>query len=317
MVFCKIATKFGVVKELHLLQRLQRNFIDDVTHRRRQLYSGMVIYLIAKLLKGYSTKFITYNAISIAYNAKKILQHVAANIPAGLYWNARKLVATGQGDTAINLLNRAIDCRHFLSYAFKAWLLCQGREGIAQDDDEAFLLASEGERAGCRDCQGVLAWCYINGTERCCKYRERSLELARESLERGSLYGAYVAALLLYFNYEDEISPKNYIEVSRLIKLAASPRNKGEQGLDGAQCFLASMYSSDLIKPQNNAKALRLYQCAADQGYPEGMYRVAFFHHKCKGVSENFPEAIYWYKRAEKGGHKGSVFRLKSLRGKL
>jgi TPR repeat protein len=310
MAFCKIATKFGVVKELHLLQRLQRNFIDDVTHSSRQLYSVMVMYLIAKLLKGFSTNF-------IVPLARKILQHVAANIPAGLYWNARTLVAIGQGATAINLLNRAIIWNHLPSRALKAWLLCQGREGVAQDDDEAYLLASEGERAGCRDCQGILGWCYMHGVG-CCKYRERSLELARESLKRGSRYGAYVTGLLLYFDNDDESLPENYIESFKLIKLAASPRNKGEQGLDGAQCFLAFMYSSDIIKQQNYAKALQMYQRAANQGYPEGMHRVALYYHKgYKGVSVDFPIAIYWYTRAENGGHKGSTFRLKSLRGKL
>jgi TPR repeat protein len=310
MAFCKIATNLGVAKEFHLLQRLQRNFTDDVAHSRRQLYSGIILCLTAKLLKGHSAKF-------IAYNAKKILQHVTANIPAGLYWNARTLVATGQGVNAMNLLNRAIDCNHWPSRALKAWWLCQGREGIAQDDDEAFLLASEGKRAGCRDSQGVLAWCYMNGVG-CFEYRERSLELAHESLRRGSCYGAYVTGLLLYFKYEDEITPENYIKSFRLIKLAASPRNKGEQGLDGAQCFLAFIYSSDIIKLQNYAKALQMYQCAANQGYPEGMHRVALYYHKgYKGVSVDFPIAIYWYTRAENGGHKCSTFRLKSLRGKL
>ena len=310
MAFCKIATNLGVAKEFHLLQRLQRNFTDDVAHSRQQLYSGMILCLIAKLLKGHSAKF-------IAYNTKKILRHVTANIPVGLYWNARTLVATGQGANAMNLLNRSIICNHWPSRALKAWWLCQGREGIAQDDDEAFLLASEGERAGCPDSKGVLAWCYMDGTRRGREDRERSLELAHESLERGSLYGAYVTGLLILFNDEDEIVLDNYPEVLRLIQLAASPRNKGEQGLDGAQCFLAGMYDKGCVVAKDSTEALRLYQCAANQGYPEGMHRVALYHHKGdKCVSVNIPVAIYWYTCAKKGGHKGSALRLKSLSGK-
>ena len=305
-----MVTNSDAAEVLRLLQRLQRNFTDNVAHSGQQLNSGIILHLSIKLFKGYSPK-------NIGTFVKKILQHVAANIPVGLYWNARTLVATGQGANAMNLLNRAIICNHWPSRALKAWWLCQGREGIAQDDDEAFLLASEGERAGCRDSQGVLAWCYMNGVG-CFEYRERSLELARESLKKGSCYGAYVTGLLLYFKYEDEITPENYIEVFRLIKLTALPRNKGEQGLDGAQCFLAFMYSSDIIKQRNYAKALQMYQCVANQGYPEGMHSVALYYHKgYKGVSVDFPIAIYWYTRAENGGHKGSTFRLKSLRGKL
>ena len=228
--------------------------------------------------------------------AAKLMHSLAAAVGNKVGKEAEELCASGQCAAAAVALKLAVDLGHLPSRALKAWMLLEGREGVAKDYKKAFELVEEGARLGCYHCQGVLADCYRWG-HGCVRDAARSLELARESSGKGSRYGQHVLGLLCR-NSEGRIA---------LYRLAAA------QNFDEAQYDLGGMYHRGLSIEQNNAKALRWYQLAAAQGHPEALFMVAFYHKFGKGVRRDWDEAICWYKRAKKAGHPCAADALKKL----
>jgi len=123
-------------------------------------------------------------------NVRHATAWMAAAVRDKVAKEAEELCASGQCAAAVVPLQRAIDWGDLPSRALKAWLLLEGREGIAEDCETAFELAEEGARLGCHHCQGVLAYCHWRAWG-CEVDYARSLELTRESSGRGSRYGQH------------------------------------------------------------------------------------------------------------------------------
>jgi hypothetical protein len=289
--------------ELLLLKKLILLDMDDVPYNRRQLlssYCGMKLFLIKLLTKGCP------NTRRMIHLQILVLQRIIANMPASLHKNALALVSTGQCATVMVHLKQAIIRGHLPLRALKAWLMIDGREGVAKDCNGAFELVEEGERLGCHHCQGVMAWCYKYG------YgikidTARSLELARESSRKGSRYGQYVLGVL--YQYGGGGVAQDGAQALALFRLAAA------QNLDEAQNDLGYMYyqgCGDGVA-QDHAEALRWYQLAAAQGHTQAMYCVAFCHECGYGVPKNVEEAIRWYRRAQAAGHPYTAAKLLRL----
>jgi TPR repeat protein len=264
---------------------------------------------------------------------KYIMRRVAATLAATV-WNkvvqvTEELCASGQFAEALGPLKIAIDLGHLPSRALKAWLMLQGREGVAKDWNGAFKLAMEGARLGCHHCQGVMAWCYRHG-HGIRRNTALSLELARESSENGSRYGQIVLAVMYHFG--DGSVTYDFTKAFALYRLAAA------QNLDVAQNILGHMYYQgvSVVEAQNLdaaqyrqgwipyhghivvrdfTEALRLYQLAAAQGYPQALYKVAECHeHGLGGVPKNKVEAIRWYRRAQAAGNPNAAEDLRRLK---
>ena len=145
---------------------------------------------------------------------------------------AEELCASGQCAAALVPLQRAIENGDLPSRALKAWLLKEGREGVAKDRKRAFELVEEGESLGCHHCQGVLAYCFLYGCGCGIDY-ERSLELARKSSGSGSKYGQITLG---------ELHQLGKRGLERDITQVALYRLAAAQGLDGARDGLGNMY---------------------------------------------------------------------------
>jgi hypothetical protein len=208
---------------------------------------------------------------------------------------AEELCALGQCAAALIPLQQAIDMGHLPSLALKAWLLIDGREGIAKNQNRAFQLAEEGARLGCHHCQGVMAFCYLFGFG-CEGDHVRSLELARES--SGSGLGSRYGQLTLGVLHRCGLGglAQDNAQAVALYRLAAA------QNFDGAQNSLGFIYEYGFGVAQDYAEALRWYQLAAAQGHPTALFRVASFHENGLGIPKNKDEAIRWYRRAQAAG---------------
>ena len=218
---------------------------------------------------------------------------------------AEELCASGQCAAAVVALQLAIDFGDSNSRALKAWLLIDGREGVAKDRKRAFELVEEGTRSGCYHCQGVLAWCHCWGFG--CEADEAlSLELARESSGRGSRYGQVTLGELHRLGAGG--LARDNAQAVAFYRLAAA------QGLDEAQYSLGYMYLHSQGVAQDYAGALRLFQLAAAQGHPQALYRVAVCHERGYGVAAvDVAEAIRWYRRAQAAGSPSAAYHLQSL----
>jgi len=239
--------------------------------------------------------------------ARRVAAVLAAAVRDEAAKEAEELCASRQCAAAVVPLQRAIHMGDSNSRALKAWLLKDGREGIAQDQKRGFELAEEGARLGCHHCQGVLAYCYWGGygCERDCAL---SLQLARESSGRGSRYGQLTLGKLHNYGYGG--LAVDSAQALAFFRLAAA------QGLDEAQWELGFMYGDcfgDGVA-HDDAEALRWYQLAAAQGHPDALYSVALYHEYGLGVRKNVAEAIRWYRRAQAAGHTDAADKLQHLR---
>jgi TPR repeat protein len=218
---------------------------------------------------------------------------------------AEELCALGQCAAALIPLQQAIDMGHLPSLALKAWLLIDGREGVAKDQKGAFQLAEEGARLGCHHCQGVMAFCYLYSYG--CEGDEAlSLELARESSGRGSRYGQVTLGDSHHWGFGG--LAWNCTQAAAFYRLAAA------QGLDAAQFQLGRMHYNNLNSfTLDYAEALRWFQLAAAQGHTEALFMVAQCHQNGQGTAVNVAEAIYWYRRAQAAGSTGAKYYLKGL----
>ncbi len=238
--------------------------------------------------------------------ARRVDAGLAAAVRDKAAKEAEELCASGQCAAALPPLQLAVDLGHLPSRALKAWMLLEGREGVARDENGAFELVEEGARLGCHHCQGVMAECYMNGFG-CVRDEERSVELARESSGSGlgSRYGQCVLGKLYHWG-EGGVA-RDYAQALALYRLAAA------QKLDGAQYCLGFMYSGGCGVAKDHAEALRWYRLAAAQGHPWALFSVAECHEFGRGVPTNKPEAIRWYRRTLAAGCPFAEYPLQRL----
>jgi hypothetical protein len=144
------------------------------------------------------------------------------------------------------------------------------------------------------------------GGHGCVRDAARSLELARESSEKGSRYGQNTLGLL--YKYGLGGVAQDYAQAVALYRLAAA------QNLDEAQYSLGVMYGEGRGVAQDDAEALRLFQLAAAQGLPAALFNVAVCHEYGRGVRKNRAEVIRWYRRAQAAGYTAAAFALQKLR---
>jgi len=189
-------------------------------------------------------------------NVRRVAAGLAAAVRDKVATEAEELCASGQCAAAVSPLQWAIDFGHLPSRALMAWLLIDGREGIARNWSVSFQLAEDGARLGCHHCQGMMAYCYWGGFG-CTKDESQSLQLARESSLLGSRYGQLALG--------EHLSPTNAVACFRL---AAA------QGLDGGQYQLGYMYFNGSGVDKDRNETLRLYNVAAAQGLPIALDEV-------------------------------------------
>jgi TPR repeat protein len=236
-------------------------------------------------------------------NVRRVAAGLAAAVRDKVATEAEELCASGQCAAAVVPLQRAIDLGHLPSRALMAWLLIDGREGVAQDGESAFALAEEGARLGCHHCQGVVAYCYRYHCG-CELDYARSLELARESSGRGSKYGQ-VTLGLLHYSGEGGLAV-DYAQAVVFYRLAVA------QGLDVAQYVLGGLHHNGDIA-QDYAEALRLFLLAAAQGHPVALFCTAICYEHGHSVAADVAEAIRWYRRARAAGDSSAAAALQQL----
>jgi hypothetical protein len=237
-------------------------------------------------------------------NVRRVAAGPAAAVRDKVAKEAEELCASGQCAAAVVPLQRAIYLGDLPSLALKAWLLIDGREGVAKDMEKGFELAEEGARFGCHHCQGVMAYCYCWG-HGCEEDQALSLSFARESSGRGSRYGQHTLGGLHYSGRGG--LARDRAQAVAFYRLAAA------QGLDQAQLNLGAMHVLGNGVAQDDAEALRLFQLAAAQGNPTALYLVATCYEDGQGVRKSKAAAIRWYRRAQAAGHPDAAAKLQSL----
>jgi TPR repeat protein len=86
----------------------------------------------------------------------------------------------------------------------------------------------------------------------------------------------------------------------------STTRTRAEQGDARAQFDVASAYYLGRGVSQDYAEALRWYRMAADRGDPGAEDALGYMYLKGQGVPQDYTQAMQWYKRsAEHGNRKG------------
>ena len=228
---------------------------------------------------------------------------------------AEALRAAGKCAEAASLLEEAIVRGHLSSRADLADMLMQGRGGVAQDCARAFVLLEEGAGLGCHNCQGMLAFCLLEGVGCAQEARitqialtndgelhadgeadadsaeePRCLAMARASAAKGSKHGQWTLARF-YYRGEGGVA-MDYDAGVALWRLAAA------QGYDRAQDDLGSHFQC----AEEDAEALVWFMRAAAQGHGRALYMVGVFYENGYSVAADEVEAMRWYKCAAEAG---------------
>jgi TPR repeat protein len=210
---------------------------------------------------------------------------------------AEELYASGLCAAAFESLQKAIYFGDLHSRALMAWLLFDGREGVAKSWKKAYVLVEEGARQGCNHSKGMMALFNFHGygiRGDAAHKLQRSMEFARESSESGSRYGQYTLGEL--HRYGAGGLARDDAQALAFFGLAAA------QGFDGAQHWLGYMYFNGSGVARDYAEALRWHKLAAAQGHPSAMYRVARCLYYGEGVAVARNEAIQWFRLAQAAG---------------
>ena len=83
-----------------------------------------------------------------------------------------------------------------------------------------------------------------------------------------------------------------------VVDALAHLRKAAEQGYAPAQVRLAYI----LDKSEENSEAVKWYQQAAEQGYPEGQYGLGEMYAIGEGVKQDTEQAVYWMTQAAEAG---------------
>jgi TPR repeat protein len=140
------------------------------------------------------------------------LPATAALSPASL------LNAQMQCATDAEKLQQLIALGHLQSNADLAWLLLDGREGVAKDPKRAFGLVQHGASMGCPHCLGVLSSCRWGGLG-CEVNKALSWQLASSSAAAGSRYGFWTLGVM--HRLGEGGAPRDYQQALQFFNMAA------------------------------------------------------------------------------------------------
>lgn len=132
--------------------------------RLRVMGCGGAATLIRKLTPGSNDTYEPrasegFRSRMMTCMSRRLASKMAATARDGVIAESQQLLAAGQRSDALRWLQRAGFLGHLPSRANLSWLLVEGKEGGAADQQTAFDLAEKGASFGCCHCQGVLAWC--------------------------------------------------------------------------------------------------------------------------------------------------------------
>jgi len=206
--------------------------------------------------------------------------------------------ALGKCADAVVSFKRAISLGHLPSRATLSCMLIQGREGVAQNIEEALRLVESVSHL-CPDCEGMHAMCRriwfdnlpLFSSETWSDHKNQYAEMALRSASRGSKYGR---CELAYHTFGGNFSSTKAKDAQDLYLMAA------HDGLDMAQFHYAHMCYRIQNKPQDFITALQYLLMAAAQGYIPAIQEVGNFHKKGKGVPKMHALAREWEQRAQK-----------------
>ena len=281
----------------HILKYDMRQIHRQI-HRHPMIYYGFINKVTHQLSCDNINPFFIILRRIMAKQAVAFLEKILKKV--------EELCASEQCAAAIVPLQFSINLGHLPSRALKAWMMLEGREGVAKDRNVAFELVKEGARLGCHHCQGVLAVCYLYGYG-CVRDYAQSLELARKSSGLGSRYGQLTLGRL--YNLGLGGVAEDYAQALAFYRLAAA------QTLDEAQFTLGLMKEEGhgVDEDEYEDEALRLCQLAAAQGLPAALIYVAACYEVGRRIPKSKMEAIRWYMRAQAAGHPRAAAALRRL----
>ena len=89
------------------------------------------------------------------------------------------------------------------------------------------------------------------------------------------------------------------------------------EGNTGAQFYLALMYEKGAGVPQDQAKAFKWYNLAAEQGSAEAMFKLGVYHYDGSGgAAKDTEKAMTWFGDAAREGIAGAQFNIGLMHAK-
>lgn len=195
--------------------------------------------------------------------------------------------------------------------------------GVTKDYAEAVKWYRKAAELGDADAQLNLGACYATGIGIDLNPIEAA-KWSRKAAEQGRA-GAQFNLGKFYFNgygvtkdYAEAVkwlhlaTEQGHVEAKEMLPIAGLHLN-AQNGDAKAQSLLGMLYESGEGVTKDIAKAVSLYQKAAEQGYAEAQYNLGRCYEKGLGVESDLVEAIKMYLKAAEQGHKDAKMVLTRL----
>ena len=219
---------------------------------------------IKKTIHRFTLKHITYVLLRIKNYFLK--QYIAQLIP---FEKAIHMYNNQSYREAVNLLACAACFNHGKSHALLATILIEGRPNVPKNENDAFEIASAGEKLNCPHSKGVFGYCILlkaisvnpkGRWQRSSKEYQiiKGFNLGRDSSQSDSCYGHFVVGWCFHHGYHVSTDYKRALEFYH--RAAA-------QGVAAAQFNLYLLYNFGEGVTQDKLEARRWWQLAAAHGY--------------------------------------------------
>jgi len=111
-------------------------------------------------------------------------------------------------------------------------------------------------------------------------------------------------------DFEDGVAAYNKGDFTTAASLL---QTVAEEGFSTAQVILALMYEKGKGVPQDSPEAVHWYKLAAAQGNAYAQLSLGHVYSNGKGILPDYAEAVRWYKLAAEQGNKSAQYNLEVM----
>jgi hypothetical protein len=159
-----------------------------LSHRLRILGGGFTAKLSISLSRSATALVTRSHLTSMCFIYNRVASvRAAAHLEAAFQRCLRAQAACDFASAAAGY-RQLVELGHLASHAELAWILIDGRKGLAQDIEGGFRIAQQGSRLGCMHSRGVLSYCHVYSYG-CEEDLCLGMRLALDSAAAGSKFG--------------------------------------------------------------------------------------------------------------------------------
>ena len=236
------------------------------------------------------------NKLMIAI-ARRVTALQTQAISEELFAEAKTFLVRKEWAGAVLLLKQALQLGCSDARPVLITILVDGKPGVPIDFDEAYYLAVEGDKAGCKECTVHMWGTHLNPSnpDKCAEAVARLKETEHPSA---------MSHLAIHYVFRD---PPEREKGIAMLQQAVS------MGVLPAMHALAICLMDAIGMEKNEPASIAMFEKAAKEGYPPAMYNLGSCFYHGRGTSQQRMLGKQWLREAVSAGHAGANYELHAI----